>query len=85
MCRRLTEKTLRIPESAGINRFGVANEGVLGERQTENYLPVIRMGERGSCRAWFWFGRSLALPVLVRQEPLPPGINHVAARLTEKS
>jgi len=33
------------------------------------YLPVIQMGERGSCRAWLWFGRSLSLPVLTT---LPP-------------
>jgi len=26
-------------------------------------LPVIRMGERGSYRAWLWIGRSLSLPV----------------------
>ena len=36
---------------------------LLGERQAENYLPGISMGERGSCRAWLWFGRSLSLPV----------------------
>jgi len=35
----------------------------LSGRQTEIYLPVIRMGERGSCRAWLWIGRSLSLPV----------------------
>ena len=35
----------------------------LGERQTEDYQPVIRMGEQGSCRAWHGFGRSLSLPV----------------------
>jgi len=36
---------------------------LLGERQTEIYLPVIRMGGRGSCRGWLWLGRSLSLPV----------------------
>jgi len=35
----------------------------LGERQAEIYLPVIRMGGRGSCRAWLWIGRSHSLPV----------------------
>jgi len=35
----------------------------LVERQAEIYLPVIRMGGRGSCRAWLWIGRSLSLPV----------------------
>ena len=33
------------------------------ERQAEVYLQRESMGERGSCRAWLWFGRSLSLPV----------------------
>ena len=26
-------------------------------------MPNLHEGERGSCRAWLWLGRSLALPV----------------------
>ena len=42
--------------------FDVAGKR-LGERREEIYLPTVPMGERGSCRAWLWFGRSLSLPV----------------------
>jgi hypothetical protein len=37
----------------------------LGERQADNYLPMVPMGERGSCRAGV---------AMVRQGHLPPGI-----------
>ncbi len=35
----------------------------LGEWQTEIYRPSLYVGERGSCRARYWLGRSRALPV----------------------
>ena len=34
----------------------------LRDRKTKTDLPKVPKGERGSCRAWLWFGRSLSLP-----------------------
>ena len=34
------------------------------ELHASNYQPNRPVGERGSCRAWHWLGRSLALPTL---------------------
>jgi len=50
----------------------------LGERQNKICLPVIRMGERGYCRALLWIGRSLSLPVLTILPILPLALSLVA-------